>query len=175
MPPARLIVLAERVRDDLESRYGGKPRLLEGTLRGLLESILTTRPPEHLEDLADRGEVRRHRTHLAQLKAFLAQDPTVPEALCARYRYGQVSKSDGEVLIAWYQEMRTWRERPLLAFVVSIFRSGKRVALGHFRGMENALQTSVSNCRAVIIAYRILGSGRHSSANIRLRAAAMVH
>jgi hypothetical protein len=59
--------------------------------------------------------------------------------------------------------------RSAVVFVIGIARSGQRVSLGHYRGMRNTLQTTLGNCRAIIAAYRSLGSGRLTPSNTRLR------
>jgi hypothetical protein len=87
MAYATLEILADRVRRDLEGRFGPRSARLDEALRLLLEMLLTARAPGALEELAASGQVRGLRTHLRQLEAHLRADSRLPEALCARYKY----------------------------------------------------------------------------------------
>ncbi len=56
----------------------------------------------------------------------------------------------------------------LIAFVLAIARSTRRVSRDGFRGLKNTLQLSLGDCRIVIGAYRNLESGRLTRTNTRL-------
>ena len=84
--------------------------------------------------------------------------------------------SDGDEadLLAWAHHMRDVGQKPVISLVAAIARSERAVERSHYQGRRNTLQMSVGNCRVVIGAYRVLGSGSSSDRNIRLRAAGMV-
>ncbi len=56
-----------------------------------------------------------------------------------------------------------------VSFVIGIARSSQRVARRHYRGLSNTIQMSLGRCRVILAAYRVLGSGRLTDSNIRLR------
>ncbi len=56
-----------------------------------------------------------------------------------------------------------------VSFVIGIARSNQRVARRHYRGLKNTIQMTLGNCRVILAAYRVLGSGRLTNSNIRLR------
>jgi len=89
MPPPRLIVLAQRVRDDLETHFTEKPRQRRDALANLLKTLVTAEAPEPLEALAARKRVRGLRTHLDALVEYLRNEAKLPEALCCHYQYNQ--------------------------------------------------------------------------------------
>ena len=87
MALARLEVLANRVRRDLEKHYHRRPAQLRRALRELLHMLVTAQTPADLDDLAEGGEIRGLRTHLDGLQRHLRRSSQLPEALCAVYKY----------------------------------------------------------------------------------------
>ena len=87
MPRTLTEKLAASVRRDLERHFRGRNRLLRRNLEALLRMLITASVPPSLEDLA--CEVRGLRSHLAALERHLRNDPGLPAALFARYRYRQ--------------------------------------------------------------------------------------
>jgi hypothetical protein len=86
----------------------------------------------------------------------------------------ELSEQDVYDLTAWYRHMRTLQQRPVVALVAGIAKSDRVVERTHFKDIENTLELSAGGCRFIIKAYRILGSGKVSEMNIRLRAMGMV-
>jgi hypothetical protein len=79
------------------------------------------------------------------------------------------SKIDEQFNKHWVEELTELGHRPMVAFIVALAHSEKRVAMSHFRGEPNTLQVSINGCRIVIAVHRILMSKRYYSENIRLR------
>lgn len=76
------------VRDDLDLHFQARRKRRAVHLRHLLELLLRAEPPAALQRLAEGGEVRGLSTHLSRLLGHLQNTSRLPEALCARYRYG---------------------------------------------------------------------------------------
>jgi len=81
----------------------------------------------------------------------------------------QFSGADDEANVRLARQLAESGHRICVAFVIGVARSGQRVARSHFRGLKNTMQMSLGSCRAVLGAYRSLGSGRLTTTNIRLR------
>ncbi|MDH3582806.1 MAG: hypothetical protein OER86_01170, partial [Phycisphaerae bacterium] len=64
--------------------------------------------------------------------------------------------------------------RMMMAFIVAVARSGRKVRPSRFRGLPNTIQLSVGECRTVVAAYRSLESGRYSTRHLRLRLPGML-
>lgn len=88
MALATLERLAGRVREDLEKLSPPRRAAPNEHLRGLLGLLVTADVPEPLAALAESGEVRGLATHVKALARHLQDESLLPEALCARYRYG---------------------------------------------------------------------------------------
>lgn len=82
--------------------------------------------------------------------------------------------SDEESNILLARIMFQLGQHMLVAFVIAIARCNQRVNRGYYRGLRNAIQMSLGNCRVIVAAYRSLGSGRLTKSNIRLRLSGMV-
>ena len=103
---AELEILADAVRGDVEAYHEGRPARRADALEGLLRLLLTAETPASLAGLAASGEVRGLRTHLRALEKHLRKRSRLPEALCARYKYGA---SETEALRRYDVGRRTWR------------------------------------------------------------------
>lgn len=104
MAYAKLETLARRVRGDLERLFEGRPARLAEALRHLLETMVTAEVPEPLQELC--GEVRGLKTHLRALRRHLQEASSLPEALCARYKYRM---PEGRARRRYRVSPRVWR------------------------------------------------------------------
>ena len=84
------------------------------------------------------------------------------------------SKTDERFNHHWVEELTALGHRPMVAFIVALAHSDKRVGMSHFRGEPNTLQVSINNCRIVIGVHRILMTKRYYSENIHLRVPGVV-
>jgi len=105
MAYATLEILADRVRQDLEGHYDGRPAQLAGALGHVLRLLLTAEIPPQLSRLARPRRIRGLRTHLRELARYLQEESRLPEALCARYKY-RVGES--KVLARYRIGRRAW-------------------------------------------------------------------
>jgi hypothetical protein len=85
-----------------------------------------------------------------------------------------LSKPDERDLVRWSQHMKGLGQRPSISLVAAVSRSDRAVQRSRYREKETTLQLSAGGCRVIIQAYRILGSGKASDRNLRLRAAGML-
>jgi hypothetical protein len=90
-------------------------------------------------------------------------------ATLVRRRGWEYSQSDEESNVTLIQAMSELGHHVLVSFVLAIARSGQKVARSHFRGLRYTIQMSLGNCRAILGAYRSLGSGHLTKRNIGLR------
>jgi len=81
------------------------------------------------------------------------------------WRYSPEDERSGR---DWFDVLADLGARPWVTFVVAVARNPRSVRLGPYRGLPNTVQTSAGNCRIVVAAYRVLGSGAYSARNIRL-------
>ena len=84
------------------------------------------------------------------------------------------SPADEDANVVLSRSMAALGHRIHVSFVIAVARCAQKAAPGHYKGMKNTFQMSLGPCRAVVAAYRSLGSGHLTESRIRFRLPAMI-